>query len=64
MVALPNLGVGMSISILLGKGNKSESRQDGKYLISYIQHKFTQDSGDFLYSQDVGLVREWNIMEQ
>ena len=58
MVALPNLGVGMSIDVELGGGNKSFSRQDGKYLISYIQHKFTQDSGDFMYSQDVGLVRE------
>jgi hypothetical protein len=58
MVALPNLGVGMSISVLLGKGNQSESRQDGKYLVSYIQHKFSVNAGDFIYSQDVGLVRE------
>jgi hypothetical protein len=58
MVALPNLGVGMSISVLLGKGNKSESRQDGKYLVSYIQHKFSVNAGNFIYSQDVGLVRE------
>ena len=58
MVALPNLGVGMSISILLGGGNKSKSRQDGKYLVSYIQHKFSINAGNFIYSQDVGLVRE------
>jgi len=58
MVALPNVGVGMSISVMLGKGNKSESRQDGKYLVSYIQHKFSVNAGNFIYSQDVGLVRE------
>ena len=58
MVALPNLGVGMSISVLLGEGNKSKSRQDGKYLVSYIQHKFSVNAGNFIYSQDVGLVRE------
>jgi len=58
VVALPNLGVGMCINVLLGKGQKSFSRQDGKYMISYIQHKFTQDGGDFIYSQDLGLVRE------
>jgi hypothetical protein len=58
MVALPNVGVGMSISVMLGKGNKSESRQDGKYLVSYIQHKFSVEAGDFIYSQDIGLVRE------
>ena len=58
VVALPNLGVGMCINVELGSGNKSFSRQDGKYMISYIQHKFTQDGGDFIYSQDLGLVRE------
>ena len=48
----------MCINVLIGKGQKSFSRQDGKYMISYIQHKFTQDGGDFIYSQDLGLVRE------
>jgi hypothetical protein len=58
MVALPNLGVGMSIDVELGESNKSYSRQDGKYLIKNIHHIFTPDAGEFIYTQDLGLVRE------
>ena len=57
MVALPHLGVGMTIGLELGGGNKSYSRQDGKYLVKHIQHNFTIDGGEYMYSQDVGLIR-------
>jgi len=57
MVALPNLGVGMSIDIQLGGGNTSSSKQDGVYIIKHIQHNFTQDGGEYSYSQNLGLAR-------
>ena len=57
MVALPNLGVGMSIDLQLGGGNTSNSKQDGVYIIKHIQHNFTQDGGEYSYSQNLGLAR-------
>jgi hypothetical protein len=58
MVALPNLGAGMCINVSLGGGNQSSSKQDGKYLVKHIQHNFTIDGGDYMYTQDLGLARE------
>ena len=58
MVALPTLGVGMCITLEMGGGNRSYSRQDGHYLVKHIQHNFTIDGGKYEYSQDLGLARE------
>jgi hypothetical protein len=57
MVALPNLGVGMSIHVELGEGNVSHSSQAGEYLVKHIQHNFTINGGEYGYTQDIGLVR-------
>ena len=40
-----------------GGGNTSSSKQDGVYIIKHIQHNFTQDGGEYSYSQNLGLAR-------
>jgi hypothetical protein len=57
IVAVPYIGVGMTIELDLGGGNVSYSKQDGPYLVATMQHKWTQDGGNFAYYQDLGLIR-------
>jgi hypothetical protein len=57
IIAVPYIGVGMTVELELGGGNVSYSKQDGPYLIATMQHKWTQDGGNFAYYQDLGLVR-------
>ena len=58
MVPVPGLGVGFCVEVYQGGSNVSESRQDNNYIVSNINHKFTLADGNFMYSQDLGLIRE------
>jgi len=59
VVAIPFVGVGMSMNVDSGMSNISSSRQKGKkFIIDNIDHKFTLDDGEFSYYQDMGLIRE------
>ena len=58
MVPVPGLSAGFSVNVDQGGSNISESRQDNSYIVSNINHKFTLVDGNFMYSQDLGLIRE------
>ena len=59
IIAIPYIGCGMSINIDSGMSNISSSRQKGKkFIIANVQHKFILNDGEFIYYQDMGLIRE------
>ena len=58
MIPVPGLSVGFCVDVYQGGSNISKSRQDNSYIVSSINHKFTLADGDFMYSQDLGLIRE------
>ena len=59
VIAIPYIGCGMSINIDSGMSNISSSRQKGKkFIIANVQHKFILNDGEFIYYQDMGLIRE------
>lgn len=57
-IAVPGLSVGYSIETDSGGSNRSSSKTDAKYIISTIEHRFTMNDGEFLYAQDIGLIRD------
>ena len=59
IVAIPNVGCGMSINIDPGENDVSASRErNKKYIIQNIQHTMTLNDGEWAYSQNMGLIRE------
>ena len=59
IVAIPNVGCGMSINIDPGENDVSASRErNKKYIIQNIQHTMTLNDGEWSYSQNMGLIRE------
>ena len=59
IVAIPNIGCGMSINVDPGENNVSASRErNKKYIIQNIQHTMTLNDGAWAYSQNMGLIRE------
>jgi len=58
VVAIPNLGCGMTILVDQGNNGISATRSNGKYLVAHISHSYIMDDGEMSYSQNIGLVRE------
>ncbi len=56
---IPYIGVGHSIKVLQGRGDKSISKADGAYIIADINHMFQRnDDNTFEYNQNMTLIRE------
>ena len=58
VVAIPNLGCGMTIFVDQGNNGISATRSNGKYLVANITHNYIMDDGEMNYSQNLNLVRE------
>tara|TARA_B110000211_G_scaffold68980_1_gene79680 strand:- start:545 stop:1672 length:1128 start_codon:yes stop_codon:yes gene_type:complete len=60
VVAIPELGCGMSVEVSQGAGDFSFTKTDGFYLVANINHLYIMDDGKMQYQQTIGLVREGN----
>jgi len=58
VVAVPNLGCGMTVFVDQGSNGISTTKSDGNYLVANINHMYVMDDGVMQYSQNIGLVRE------
>tara|TARA_R110000744_G_scaffold380478_2_gene501380 strand:+ start:271 stop:1398 length:1128 start_codon:yes stop_codon:yes gene_type:complete len=58
VVAIPNIGCGMTVNVNQGGNTISATKTDGTYLVANINHMYHMDDGVMQYSQNIGLVRE------
>jgi hypothetical protein len=58
VVAIPNIGCGMTVKVDQGGNTVSATKTDGTYLVANINHMYIMDDGLMNYSQNIGLVRE------